>query len=61
MPFIATRVILLLPIGNIAGSCSTGESVLPADRFLEVDYEELVADREAVTRRLIEFCGTRMA
>ena len=31
--------------------------VLPADRFLEVQYEELVADREALTRRMIEFCG----
>jgi tetratricopeptide (TPR) repeat protein len=32
-------------------------NVLPADRFLDVSYEELVADREAVTRRLIEFVG----
>jgi tetratricopeptide (TPR) repeat protein len=32
-------------------------SVLPADCFLEVDYEELVADQESGTRRLIEFCG----
>ena len=31
--------------------------VLPADRFLEVDYEALVSDREAQTRRLIAFCG----
>ena len=32
-------------------------AVLPPDRFLEVDYEALVADQEAGTRRLIEFCG----
>jgi Flp pilus assembly protein TadD len=32
-------------------------SVLPADRFIEVDYEAMVADREAQTRRLISFCG----
>jgi tetratricopeptide (TPR) repeat protein len=32
-------------------------SVLPADRFLEVQYEELVADREAMTRKMIAFCG----
>jgi tetratricopeptide (TPR) repeat protein len=32
-------------------------SVLPADRFLEIQYEELVADREPLTRRMIEFCG----
>ena len=31
--------------------------VLPPSRFTEVRYETLVADREAETRRLIEFCG----
>ncbi|HWD40128.1 MAG TPA: sulfotransferase [Fimbriimonas sp.] len=31
--------------------------VLPAETLLEISYEELVADREAVTRRMIEFCG----
>jgi tetratricopeptide (TPR) repeat protein len=31
--------------------------VLPPDRFLEIDYETLVADREQMTRRLIEFSG----
>ncbi len=32
-------------------------SVLPPDRFLEVDYEEIVSDREAVARRSLEFLG----
>ena len=32
-------------------------AILPKDRLLEVDYEELVADRERVTRRLIAFSG----
>jgi tetratricopeptide (TPR) repeat protein len=32
-------------------------SVLPADRFLEVQYEELVADQENQSRRLVEFAG----
>ena len=32
-------------------------SMLPADRLLDVQYEELVSDREAVTRRMVEFCG----
>ncbi|HLG88963.1 MAG TPA: sulfotransferase [Alphaproteobacteria bacterium] len=32
-------------------------AVLPPDRFLDVDYEELVADREGVTRRMLAFCG----
>ena len=31
--------------------------MLPPDRFTEVKYETLVADREAETRRLIAFCG----
>lgn len=31
-------------------------SVLPADRLLDVQYEQLVSDRESVTRRMVEFC-----
>lgn len=31
--------------------------VLPPDRFLEVDYEDLIDDREAQTRQMIAFCG----
>ena len=31
--------------------------VLPPDRFTEVEYEALIADREAETRRLVAFCG----
>ena len=30
--------------------------VLPPDRFLEVDYEESIANHEEVTRRIIAFC-----
>lgn len=33
------------------------KSVLPPDRFIEIEYEELVEDQEGVTRRLIEFLG----
>ena len=32
-------------------------AVLPADRFTEVAYEDVVADQEATTRRLLAFCG----
>ena len=32
-------------------------ATLPPDRFLEVDYEALVADPEPVIRRLLDFCG----
>ena len=31
--------------------------VLPPDHFTEVQYETLVAEREAETRRLVAFCG----
>jgi len=30
---------------------------LPADCLYEIDYEELVADKDAVVRGVIEFCG----
>jgi tetratricopeptide (TPR) repeat protein len=30
---------------------------LPRDRFIEVQYETLIADREKETQRLIAFCG----
>lgn len=32
-------------------------AVLPADRLLEIDYEDLVGDKEAVIRKLVAFCG----
>jgi tetratricopeptide (TPR) repeat protein len=32
-------------------------SVLPADRFLEVDYEELTREPEPIIRRIIRACG----
>jgi tetratricopeptide (TPR) repeat protein len=32
-------------------------SVVPPGRFLEIDYETVVAEPEAATRRLIAFCG----
>ncbi|CAN5884899.1 tetratricopeptide repeat-containing sulfotransferase family protein [soil metagenome] len=31
-------------------------AVLPADRFTEIAYEDIVADQEAQTRRLLDFC-----
>lgn len=30
---------------------------LPANRFIEVAYEDIVHDQENQTRRLLEFCG----
>jgi hypothetical protein len=31
--------------------------MMSPDRFTEVEYETLIADREAETRRLVAFCG----
>jgi hypothetical protein len=32
-------------------------AILPADRFLEVDYEAVVADIAGEARRIVAFCG----
>jgi tetratricopeptide (TPR) repeat protein len=32
-------------------------SVLPADSFIEVQYEDIVADLEGQARRLLDYCG----
>ncbi len=31
--------------------------VIPADRLIAIDYEAMVDDQEAVTRKLLHFCG----
>ena len=31
--------------------------VLPSNRYLEVDYEDLISNRDEVTHKMIEFCG----
>lgn len=33
------------------------KSVLPPDRWLEVQYEDLIADQHSGTRRILDFCG----
>ena len=40
-----------------SGLMDTWRSVLPADRFMEVEYETLVKDPETETRRLVSFIG----
>ncbi len=32
-------------------------AVLPADRFTEIAYEDIIADQAGATRRLLDFCG----
>jgi len=57
MPFISNKGDLAFAYQQYSRITQHWRSVLPADCLLEVDYEKLVADREAVTRRLIDFCG----
>ena len=42
---------------NYAKVMEHWRKVLPASAFLEVQYEDLVTDKEAQSRRLIDFCG----
>ena len=37
--------------------CAHWRAVLPAERFIEIDYEDLVADPDKVIRRLVSACG----
>ena len=57
MDFVADKGDLVFNYRNYARLIDHWRAVLPPDRFIEVDYENLVADREAVTRRLIAFTG----
>ena len=43
--------------GNYARLMAHWRQVLPASAFLDVQYEDLVADKESQTRRLIDYCG----
>src|SRR5208337_3752666 len=34
-------------------------AILPADRFCELNYEDIVSDRAGIVGPLLEFCGLR--
>jgi tetratricopeptide (TPR) repeat protein len=55
--FVSDKADLAFAYRHYARLMDHWRAVLPPDRFLDVDYENLVADREAVTRRLIAFTG----
>jgi hypothetical protein len=57
MDFAWARADLAFAYRQYAGLMDHWRAVLPSERFIEVDYEDLIADREAVTRRLIAFSG----
>jgi tetratricopeptide (TPR) repeat protein len=55
--FMGNREDLLFWIDTYVDLMQHWRTLAPTDRFLEIDYETLVADREAQTRRLVQFCG----
>jgi tetratricopeptide (TPR) repeat protein len=57
IPFISDKANLVFAYRQYARIMDHWRAVLPSDRFLEVDYERLVRDRERITRELIAFSG----
>ena len=57
MPFVSDKADLAFAYRQYSRIMDHWRKVLPSDRLLEIDYETLVTDREAVTRRLIAFSG----
>ena len=55
--FVGNREDLLFWYDRYVRLMAHWRAVMPGERFLEIDYETLVTDRERQTRRLIEFCG----
>jgi len=53
--FISDRGDLAFAYQRYARLMEHWRAVVPSDRFIDVDYEELMTDRERVTRRLIAF------
>jgi hypothetical protein len=57
MDFISSKADLAFSYRQYARLMDHWRTVLPPDRFLEVEYERLIADRGTETRRLIAFAG----
>jgi len=55
--FTSTREDLVFYYRHYLSLMNHWRSVLPRDRFIEVDYEVLTTDFESEARRLIAFCG----
>jgi tetratricopeptide (TPR) repeat protein len=55
-PFIADRENIVFAIREEIRQADHWLKVLPPNRFLDVKYEDLVADPEASIRRILEFC-----
>jgi tetratricopeptide (TPR) repeat protein len=57
MPFANQRKDLVFGYRQYLQLMEHWRTVLPSDRFIDVDYEALVANAAAEARRLVEFCG----
>ncbi len=57
MPFAAEKSNLVHFYREYERLMAHWKKVIPADRFMDVDYDSLIDDSEAGTRRLIAFCG----
>ncbi|MGA9869464.1 MAG: sulfotransferase, partial [Acetobacteraceae bacterium] len=57
MDFVGSKANLAFSYQQYTRLMDHWRAVLPPDRFLEVEYERLISDREAETRRLIAFTG----
>jgi hypothetical protein len=55
--FMGNREDLLFWIDTYLRVMQHWRAFMPPERFLEIDYETLIAQREPQTRRLLEFCG----
>jgi hypothetical protein len=57
MDFAGAKADLVFAYRQYARLMEHWRAVFPRERFIELEYEDLIADREAVTRRLIAFTG----
>ena len=57
IPFVSDKADLAFAYRQYTRIMDHWRAVLPSDRFLEVDYETLVSDSEAVSGQLIAFSG----
>jgi tetratricopeptide (TPR) repeat protein len=55
--FVGDRDDIVFALKENARLAEHWNRVLPPDRFLQVQYEDLIRDRERVTRDMVEFCG----
>jgi hypothetical protein len=56
-PFISDRESIVYAYKEFLRLMDHWREVIPSDRFMEVQYEDLVADFETHARRIVAFCG----